>query len=197
MTTSSTIDTAELATWLTRVTQTIDRSLHDTVRAEALVELRIDLDSTTASVPVLAQLALLDDCLRVAHMALAPDGAFEADELARVTNLVAAAARKYFQVLPLYESFGEGIETAADVERFLVTHHTDAGAFGYANKNPWRGLYLARHVETTTRNAAPLRDLERMFVRVMDTVFVGRLTNIEAAARKKLRELLEPPAPTG
>jgi adenylylsulfate kinase-like enzyme len=197
VTTSSTLDTAELATWLTRVTQTIDRSLHDTARAEALGELRVDLDSTTASVPVLAQLALLDDCLRVAHMALAPGGAFEPDELARVTNLVAAAARKYFQVLPLYESFGEGIETAADVERFLVTHHSDAGAFGYANRTPWRGLYLARHVDTHTRNAAPLRDLERMFVRVMDTVFAGRLTNIESAARKKLRELLEPPAPTG
>jgi len=128
VTTSSTLDTAELATWLTRVTQTIDRSLHDAARAEALAELRVDLDSTTASVPVLTQLALLDDCLRVAHMALVPGGAFEPEELARVQSLVAAAARKFFQVLPLYESFGEGIETAADVERFLVTHHADPGA---------------------------------------------------------------------
>ena len=74
MTQLSTLDRAELTAWLTRVTQTIDRSLREPWRGEALLQLRDGLDGATASVPVLAQLALLDDCLRVVHLAIASPG---------------------------------------------------------------------------------------------------------------------------
>ncbi|MGN6104047.1 MAG: hypothetical protein ACTHU0_02990, partial [Kofleriaceae bacterium] len=191
------LDSTELAAWLTRVTQAIDRSLRDAVRAEALAKLRAGLAHAAVGLPVLAQLALLDDCLRVAHLAIEADGRIERDELARVSELVAVAAPKYFQVLPRYESFDDGATTPDDVRRFLLAHRHDAGAFGYASATTWRGLHLARHVEHHTRNASPLRDLERMLARVMDAVFGGRSTKVEREARRKLRDLFEPPPPTG
>ena len=197
MTQLSTLDRTELTAWLTRVTQTIDRSLRDTVRAEALALLRAGTGGATASVPVLAQLALLDDCLRVAHMAIELDGEIEPDEIARVTDLVQVAAPKYFAVLPRYESFDEGATTAEEAERFLVLHKSDEGAFGYACADPWRGLALVRHVERHTHNAAPLRDLERMLVRIMDDVFAGRASQLERDARRRLRDMFEPPPAAG
>jgi adenylylsulfate kinase-like enzyme len=193
----STLDRAELTAWLTRVTQTIDRSLRELVRAEALGFLRIDLDGATASVPVLAQLALLDDCLRVAHLAMEADGRIEPEELARVRDLVEVAAPKYFAVLPRYESFDDGATTPEEAERFFLLHRADEGTFGYASPAAWRGLALARHVERHTRNAAPLRELERMLARIMDEVFAGRTTPIEQDARRRLRDLFEPPPVAG
>jgi energy-coupling factor transporter ATP-binding protein EcfA2 len=193
----STLDRAELTAWLTRVTQTIDRSLRDTVRAEALALLRAGTEGATASVPVLAQLALLDDCLRVAHMAIELDGEIEPDEIARVSELVQVAAPKYFAVLPRYESFDDGATATEEVERFLVLHKADDGAFGYACPEPWRGLALVRHVERHTHNAAPLRDLERMLVRIMDDVFAGRASQLEREARRRLRDMFEPPPSAG
>src|SRR6185295_15574575 len=162
----STLDRAELMAWLTRVTQTIDRSLREPWRGEALLQLRDGAGGATASVPVLAQLALLDDCLRVAHLAIEADGQIDRDELARVTDLIQLAAPKYFAVLPRYESFDEGAPTPEEVERFFVAHRDDTGAFGYAGESTWRGLHLVRLVERRTRNAAPLRELERMLVRI-------------------------------
>lgn len=197
MTQLSTLDRAELTAWLTRVTQTIDRSLRDTIRAQALATLRAGLDGATASVPVLAQLALLDDCLRVAHMAIETDGRIEPDELARVGALVQVAAPKYFAVLPRYEEFDEGATTPDEIERFFVLHRGDDGAFGFAGPSPWCGLALVRHVERHTHNAAPLRDLERMLVRIMDDVFAGRASQLERDARRRLRDMFEPPPVAG
>ncbi len=197
MTSLTQLDAADLTAWLTRVTQAIDRSLRDTLRIEAAAELGVDLAGAKVGLPVLAQLALLDDCLRVAHLAIEADGYAEPEELERAAPLVSVAAQKYFQVLPRYESFGDGAATPDEVERFLVAHRADGGAFGYANETAWRGLHLARLVERHTRNASPLRDLERMLVRVMDAVFGDRQTEIERDARARLRDLFEPPAPTG
>jgi len=218
MTQLSTLDRAEITAWLTRVTQTIDRSLREPARGEALALLRADLDGTTASVPILAQLALLDDCLRVAHLAIearrtespaldgpeaaaadAPEAAAAEDAaaIAGVAELIQVAAPKYFAVLPLYESFDDGATTATEVERFLAVHRADPGAFGYAGGSAWRGLHLARHVEQHTHNAAPLRELERMLVRIMDEVFAGRATRPLRDARRRLRDLFEPPPVAG
>jgi DNA helicase HerA-like ATPase/energy-coupling factor transporter ATP-binding protein EcfA2 len=196
MTQLSTLDTAEINHWLTRVTQTIDRGLRDQVRTEALAPLRADLD-VHGGLAVLTQLALLDDCLRVAHLAIEADGRVDPDELARVSDLVGVAATKYFQVLPGYESFDEGAASSAEVARFLDVHRRDTGAFGYANARPWRGVELARHVDRHTRNAAPLRDHERMLVRILDAVFDGRATKVEHDVRRSLRDLFEPPAAVG
>jgi len=191
------LDTDEVVTWLTRVSQTIDRSLRDPARADASSALRSGLNGTKVGLHVLTQLALLDDCLRVAHLAMEADGVIEPEELARVADLVAVAAPRFFAVLPEYEAFGEGASSADDVERFLRVHRGDAGPFGYAHTDHWRGLQLARQVEREARNASPLREHERMLARVMDEVFGGRSTETERIARRRLRELFEPATPTG
>src|SRR5690606_26732019 len=137
------------------------------------------------------------DCLRAAHLAIEADGRAEPEELGRVAALVSVAAQKYFQVLPRYEAFGDGATTPEEVERFLVAHRADPGAFGYGNGAAWRGLPLARHVGRHPRDASRLRDLERMLVRIMDAVFGDRRTAIEREAQRRLRDLFEPPAPAG
>jgi len=195
--TLSTLDAAEITTWLTRVTQTIDRSLRDPARAQAQALLSTGIEGTKVGIPVLAQLGLLDDCLRVAHLAIEADGRIEPDELVRVADLVRIASTKYFFVLPLYEPFGDGAVTAADIERFLRIHRADPGPFGFANTTHWRGLHLARLVEQATHNASPLREHERMLARIMDEVFAGRATEVEREARRRLRALFEPPAAAG
>jgi len=190
------LDRAEITAWLTRVTQTIDRSLREPARGDALAMLRADLETTTASVPVLGQLALLDDCLRVAHLAIeAGDG--EADAIDRAGELIAVAAPRYFAVLSPYESFDDGASAPGEAARFFATHRGDAGAFGYASGSAWRGLRLVRHVERHTHNAAPLRELERMLVRIMDEMFGGRATRLAQDARRRLRDLFDPPALVG
>jgi hypothetical protein len=191
------LDVAELTTWLTRTTQTIDRSLREGARAQALTLLSDGLSMPKLGVPVLTQLALVDDCLRVAHLAIEADGKVEPEELARITDLVRVAASKYFCVLPLYEQFGDFAATPSEIELFVRTHRSDTGPYGFANRSHWRGLRLARLVETDTRNASPLREHERMLARIMDEVFAGRATDIERNARRKLRELFEPTLTAG
>jgi DNA helicase HerA-like ATPase len=196
MTQLTNLDAAEVTAWLTRVTQTIDRSLREPARGEATAALRAGM-RTRAGLPVLTQLALLADCLRVAHLAIEADGQTDADELARVTELVRVAAEKYFAALPQYEAFGDGATNADEVVSFLRVHRADTGPFGFAHGEAWRGLHLARLVEQHTRNASPLRDHERMLSRIMDEVFGGRATEVERSARRRLRELFEPEAANG
>lgn len=185
------IDTAELTTWITRTTQTIERSLRDQARAGAVAELSAGLDSP-APLSVLAQVALLDDCLRVATLAIDSDGTADAEELARVSPLVHLAATKYFTILPAYESFGDGATTPREVERFLETYRADVGPFGYAAAPSWRGVALVQRVDQATHNASPLRDHEHMLARIMDVVFDGRATSTEADARRQLRQQFAP-----
>lgn len=186
------IDSGELTAWLFRTAQTIDRSLRDQARAAAAAELTAGLPSAPLS--VLAQVALLDDCLRVAALAIDADGTVEADELERIRPLVNLAANKYFTILPAYESFGDGADTAAEVERFLEVYRGDAGPFGHAHERSWRGVALVQRVDRATHNASPLRDHEHMLARIMDVVFDGRATLVEAEARHKLRQQFEPVA---
>ncbi len=190
--TTTTLDATEINVWLGRLVQSIDRSLRDPARQEAIVDLREGLDGTSVGLSLLAQLALLDDCLRVAHLAIEADGLIEDDEVANVTDLVRVAAPKYFAVLPFYESFGEPLTTRSEIERFLRAQRRDTGPFGSASRKEWRGLELARRVERHARNATPLREHERMLARIMDHVFGGRATDVERAARRRLRDLFEP-----
>lgn len=66
--------------------------------------------------------------------------------------------------------------------------------FGLGRSEEWRGLALARLVERSTRNPAPLHEHERMLVRVMEAVFAGRASEIERTARRRLRDLFEEPS---
>ncbi len=193
----TTLDASELTAWLTRMAQTIDRSLREPARGEALAALAQGLPSMKGGFPVLGRLALVADCLRVAHLAIDADGRIDADELGRVGHLASVAARVYALVVPGYEAFADGAPTPAAQATFLRIHRADTGPFGSTADTAWRGLALARQVEHSSRNAAPLRDHERMLSRVMDAVFAGRATDVERSARRTLRERFEPPATTG
>lgn len=189
---SSTLEAAELTSWLTRTAQTIDRSLRDQARATALAELSAELSGgPKAPLSLLAQLALLDDCLRVATLAIDADGQVDPEELARIASLVHLAANKYVIILPHYESFDDAA-SVADVERFLEVYRSDRGPFGRESEQPWRGVSLVQQVDRTTHNASPLRDHEHMLARIMDVVFAGRATPVEAEARRSLRKRFEP-----
>jgi hypothetical protein len=197
------LDEAELAAWLTRAAQAIDRGLRAAPRAEAAARLSAGLPGARIGLHVLAQLAFLDDCLRAAHLALEAGGRITPEQIARLAPLVAVAARKYFQILPRYESFGDGAETPGEIERFLVVHRGDTGPFGHAGdpggaggpddagEAAWRGVQLARHALRHTRDASPLRDLEQILVRITDAVLAGRSTPAERELRRRLRELFE------
>jgi DNA helicase HerA-like ATPase len=188
---------AELTQWLTHLTQTMDRSLREPTRSTAAALLRDGVDAADKlSLPVLIQLALLSDCLHVAHLAIDADGKREHAEIERVVPLIQVAASKYFFALPAYESFEDGVAGAADVARFLAAHRGDPSAFGLRRSEQWRGLALAHIVERSTRNPAPLQEHERMLVRVMEAVFAGRASDIERAVRRKLRDLFEQPTAT-
>jgi Cdc6-like AAA superfamily ATPase len=188
------LDAAELTLWLTHLTQTVDRSLREPTRSAAAALLRDGVDAADKlSLPVLIQLALLSDCLHVAHLAIDADGKIEPAEIERVAPLVQVAASKYFFALPAYEAFEDGAGSGAEVMRFLAAHHSDPGAFGLRRSEQWRGLALARLVERSTRNPAPLQEHERMLVRVMEAVFAGRASDVERAVRRKLRDLFEQP----
>ncbi|TMQ11253.1 MAG: ATP-binding protein [Deltaproteobacteria bacterium] len=188
------LDASELTLWLTHLTQALDRSLREPARSSAAALLREGLDgSDKLSLPVLLQLALLCDCLHVAHLAIHADGEVESDEIERVTPLVQVAASKYFFALPAYESFGDEASGPDEVARFLAVHRDDPGAFGLKRSAQWRGLALTRLVERSTRNPAPLQEHERMLVRVMEAVFAGRASEVERAARRRLRDLFEQP----
>ena len=147
---------------------------------------------------MLAQLALLDDCLRVAHLAIEADGQIEADELARIGDLATVAATTYsLAVLRLRGVRRRHAHRRRRQARFLRAHRADTGPFGYG-----RGRAVARARAGPPRrghqrNAAPLRDHERMLARVMDAVFAGRATEVERSARRRLRELFEPPTTPG
>lgn len=183
------LEAAELSAWLTRTAQTIDRSLRDQARADALAELSSGL---RAPLPVLAQVALLDDCLRVAALAIDADGQVDQEELLRVSPLVHLAASKYFTILPRYESFGDAAPTTDEVERFFDAYRSDSGPFGYKSEQQWRGVGLVQRVDQITHNASPLRDHEHMLARIVEVVFAGRSTAAEAEARRSLRKRFEP-----
>jgi polynucleotide 5'-kinase involved in rRNA processing len=186
----------EIAAWVTGMVQQLDRNLVGDVREDLTSALRADTGSVRAGFPVLATLALLDDCLRVAHLAMDADGLRQDDEIERTLPLAEVAARKYFQVLPAYEAFGEelGRDQLAD---FLSTHAADRGTFGGAHPLAWRGLELCKLIAARANNATLTRDHERMLVRVMETVLAERKSAAEDRVRQTLRDLFEPEPSTG
>jgi adenylylsulfate kinase-like enzyme len=190
------LDADEVSAWLTRVTQTVDRSIRDADRAALQASLQSGLSVSPGSFGLLVQLALLDDCLRIAHQAIEADGRIDAEEIARIGELVKLGASKYSPVLPVYRSFA-GPLTAVDVARFVRVHREDKGPFGYGSKNLWSGLHVVRQVEKLTRNASPLRDHERMLARVMEEVFAGRSSEVERKARRELHAMFVRPTVVG
>jgi len=185
------LEARELTAWLNASIHQLNQALAGAARDEVVAELRRETGAERAPFQLLAALAMLDDCLRVAHLAIEADGTVEDEEIARAVPLAEVAAPRYLQVLSHYGDFGEAELSRTELVDFLRTHRDDRGPFGYQAPAAWRGLRLCKRVAEQTQNDAPSRDHERMLVRVMEAVFAGRDTSAERGAREKLRALFE------
>jgi energy-coupling factor transporter ATP-binding protein EcfA2 len=179
------LDATSVADWLSGLTRSVSTGVTGTAREQIVSELRTAVGAPRAPFPGLAALALVDDCLRVAHLAIEADGVVDDEELARIRPLAQIAAPRFFSILHQYVAFGESELSDAELIEFLRTHreHRTEGA--------WWGLQLCKRVAAHTQNDGLTRDHERMLVRVMDAVFAGRDSATERAARDKLRGLFE------
>jgi energy-coupling factor transporter ATP-binding protein EcfA2 len=187
----------EVSAWLAGLAADLDRGLTGDHRTRVALQLRTIAGGAPAPLRALVTLALIDDCLRVAHLAIEADDRSDSSELERARPLAAVAARKYFQILPTYEQFGEADLTDEELTAFLEAHRADRGPFGGAGPEAWHGLGLCREVARLASHPAILRDHERMLARVMDAVFDGRASAVENAARRRLRDLFEPAIEAG
>jgi len=178
----------EIVRWLQQLAGVLDRSLAGEERERIVGELRDAAEAPRASLSTLCTLALLDDCLRVVHMATGADGIVESDEVRRVTSLIAVAATRYAMLRPGYEHVDAADETALD--EFLRAHRDDRRPFGYGAAAPWRGLGLCRSVAKASGNLTVLDEYERVLVQLMEDVFAGRDSGAERQVRQALDELL-------
>jgi hypothetical protein len=181
---------AEVSTWLSGLTRQLDRALAPEHRDAVGARLRAAAGGSRAPLGALMNLALLADCVSVAQLAIEADGGADADELARAQPLVQIAARKYFQVLPAYEAYGEPELSHTELAAFLTAHRADVSAFGGARAD-WPGIALCREIATAASHAGLLREHERMLNRVMAAVFAGRARDAETSARRRLRARFE------
>jgi len=188
------LSSGEISDWLNRMAHRLSGNLVGAARDEIVAALRREVDADAhAPFRVLATLALLDDCLRVAHLATRADQRPAPGDLAPVLPLAAVAAPRYFMVVPHYQAFGEAEPSEAELSEFLLVHRAEAGAVD----GPWRGLSLCRRVAELAADEDVVRDHERMLVRVMDAVGSGKGSAEEQAGRLVLRELFEAGRPPG
>lgn len=185
------LGTAEITEWLNAAAQQLNQSLTGPARDAVVAELRSEAGAERAPFRLLAALALLDDCLRVVHLALEADGVIEDEEVARTLPLASVAAPRYFALVSRYEAFGDPELPSSDLVEFLRTHRQDERPFGNAGPGAWRGLRLCLQIAELAQNDALVRDHERMLVRIMDEVFAGRNSTNERTARHRLRALFE------
>lgn len=190
MTTNRALSKDEIVTWLNGLTSKLNAGVTGAARESLVAELQRDLGASV-TFHRLAALALLDDCLRIAHFATDLDGVVDDDELAVTLTLARVAAPRFFLVLPQYEAFGEPELSEPELIAFLRTHRDGGGP------TAWRGVRLCKRAATLTNNPALSTDLERMLARIMDEVFAGRDTAAERGARDKLRGLFESVASAG
>ncbi|HUQ06274.1 MAG TPA: DUF87 domain-containing protein [Kofleriaceae bacterium] len=179
------LDAESVTDWLNNLSHSLSAGVSGSARDSVVSELRSTVGAERAPFRGLATLALLDDCLRVAHLAIEADGVIDDEELERIRPLAQVAAPRYFSMLHQYVAFGESELSSNELIEFIRTHreHRAEGA--------WWGLQLCKRIATVTQNEGLTRDHERMLVRVMDAVFAGRNSSSERVAREKLRGLFE------
>jgi hypothetical protein len=185
---------ADVSSWLSGLTRQLDRAIAPEHRDAISARLRAEAGGARVPLGAVMNLALLADCLCVAHLAIEADGVTDAEEVARALPLVQVAARKFFQVLPSYESFGEPELSRDELVEFLAVHRKDLGAFG-GGATHWPGLALCKEIAGAARHPGLVREHERMLDRVMEVVFAGRATGAEKSARRRLRAILDVDVP--
>lgn len=176
---------------ITKLTRALVDDVPRPARDALIAELRPDTGEAHLPLAAITSLALIDDCLRVAHLAAEADGVVTTDEVERLTPLLRAAANRFFSSLSRYNGFHRNDDSAGELRAFFDHHRTDAEPFGYASPIAWRGLALCKRIAQQSGNDRLVQGHERLLTRVMDVVFVGSDSTAEREARTRLRSLFE------
>ncbi|MEZ4398499.1 MAG: DUF87 domain-containing protein [Kofleriaceae bacterium] len=190
------LSAGDIVGWLNTLTSQLSQRANAAQRDALVADFRQATGAPRVTFRLVAALALLGDCLRVAHLATDVDGVIDDAELIAALPLARVAASRYFALLPQYEAFGEAEPSDGELIGFLRHHRHDAGPFGNAEE-AWRGITLCKAIAASAHAAGLAHDLERMLVRIMDAVFAGRDTSGERAARDRLHGLFEVSAAAG
>ena len=137
----------------------------------------------------MVSLALLADCLQVAHATMIADGRISQDEIDAAFPLLYLASKWYARSVRGYQPFTR--LTHEDARGFLSAYERDTSPFGYAHRDTrWLGLELCRHAAAAGDGAA-LDVYEQMILRLMDALArVAGTTVEEKRARQRVEELL-------
>jgi hypothetical protein len=137
----------------------------------------------------MVSLALLADCLQVAHATMIADGSISQDEIDAAFPLLFLASKWYARSIRGYQPFTR--LTHDDSRGFLSAYERDTSPFGYAHRDTrWLGLELCRHAAVAGDGAA-LDVYEQMILRLMDALARVAGTSVEEKrARARVEELL-------
>jgi hypothetical protein len=137
----------------------------------------------------MVSLALLADCLQVAHATMIADGSVSQDEIDAAFPLLYLAGKWYARSLRGYQPFTR--LTHDDARGFLSAYERDTSPFGYAHRDTrWLGLELCRYA-AVAGDATALDVYEQMILRLMDALAHVAGTSVEEKrARARVEELL-------
>jgi len=136
------------------------------------------------------RLALLNDCLQLAERTISADGIITDEELEYIFPLVSSVTPLLGKLRVSYEGF-ESL-TAATARQFLSIHAKDGQPFGgRCDRTAWSGFEACRQLSRTLKSGAPIRDYERLVVRlVSELTALGGGTAAEEAMAESLRALI-------
>ena len=137
----------------------------------------------------MVSLALLADCLQVAHATMIADGRISQDEIDAAFPLLFLASKWYARSIRGYQPFTR--LTHDDSRGFLSAYERDTSPFGYAHRDTrWLGLELCRQAAVAGDGAA-LDVYEQMIVRLLDALArTAGASPEEKRARARVEELL-------
>jgi hypothetical protein len=134
--------------------------------------------------------ALLADCMRIAHTAVAADGDIGDHEIEALHDMLSAAARSYADTLPVTYAEFTVVDHAA-ARRFIGRYAEDRGPFGRGAKVPWPGLALCRRAAEIGDGAALVQYEHTMTWLIAEARRIGGVTDADPRWSGRLDELDE------
>jgi len=183
------LDELQLTEDIDRIAAVIERAVPNAARAQLLGGAVADQLLRQLPDKAMISLALLSDCLAVAHATMVADGRVTQDEIDASFPLLYLASKWYARAVRGYQPFAR--LTHDDVRGFLASYERDTSPFGYGHRGTrWLGLELCRHA-AVAGDAAALDVYEQMLDRLMDALArVAGATPEETRARARIAELV-------
>ena len=185
------IAAADLDRWLNAAVQRMNAALTGARRDEVIAALKKEL-GVDASFRLMASLSLLADCLRVAHLAIEADGQVDPEEnRPRLPGRRGGGAPLFPGRSPATSRSARWSPGPSKGCRVPAGPQTRPGPLRQREPERLARPALCERVGDLARNETLVRDHERMLVRIMETVFAGRDTEVERSAHQELAELFE------